>query len=342
MGLPTQSFGRTGMQITRVGFGSWAIGGGGWTFGWGPQDDAESLATMRHALELGINWIDTAAVYGLGHSEEVVGRLLKDIPVKERPFIFTKCGLEWDVKSPMTPPKRTLKPERIRKECEDSLRRLGVERIDLYQFHWPDETGTPVEDSWAEMVKLVEQGKVRAAGVSNFNVDLLARCESVRHVDSLQPPFSLINRSVAEREIPWCAEHETGVICYSPMQSGILTERFSKQRVDAMAEDDWRRNNANFQSPNVERNIALRDALKPIAERHGTSVSSVAVAWTLAWPGVTGGIVGARTPEQVDGWIDAASLTLTSQDLDEIASSIEKTKAGNGPSQAKGVQGSRS
>jgi aryl-alcohol dehydrogenase-like predicted oxidoreductase len=330
--LSTRPLGRSGLNITRVGFGSWAIGGGGWAFGWGPQDDAESLATMRHALEAGVNWIDTAAVYGLGHSEEVVGRLLRDMPAADRPFIFTKCGLAWDESSRMATPKRVLKPESIRQECDASLRRLGVERIDLYQFHWPDETGTPIEDSWAAMATLIEQGKIRAAGVSNFDVRLLDRCDAIRHVDSLQPPFSLINRAAAEKELPWCASHDTGVICYSPMQSGLLTESFSIERAAALAGDDWRRRAQEFQQPNLTRNLALRDALRPIAKRHSTSVSAVAIAWTLAWPGVTGAIVGARTPAQVDGWIGAASVILTQQDLDEIASSIERTKAGAGES----------
>jgi aryl-alcohol dehydrogenase-like predicted oxidoreductase len=321
------------LQITRLGFGAWAIGGGGWSFGWGPQDDADSLATMRHALELGINWIDTAAAYGLGHSEEVVGRLLRRLPRAERPLIFTKCGLLWDEHDPMTPPRRVLQPDSIRRECDASLRRLGVERIDLYQFHWPDETGTRVEDSWAAMVQLIEEGKVRAAGVSNFNVNLLDRCAAIRHVDSLQPPFSLINRRAAEQEIPWCATHNTGVIGYSPMQSGLLTDSFTAARVSALAEDDWRRRGPDFQEPNLGRNLALRDGLRPIAERHDTSVSSIAVAWTLAWPGVTGAIVGARTPKQVDGWIGAASITLTQQDLNEIASAIQRTGAGAGPVQ---------
>jgi len=323
--------GSSGLDITTVGFGAWAIGGGGWAFGWGPQDDADSLATMRHALELEINWIDTAAVYGLGHSEEVVGRLLRELPVGERPLVFTKCGLVWDDHDRMAEPRRVLRPESIRKECEASLRRLGVERIDLYQFHWPDETGTPVEDSWAAMARLVEQGKARAVGVSNFDVALLARCEAIRHVDSLQPPFSLIRRDVAAREIPWCAEHDTGVIVYSPMQSGLLTDSFTAARVAALAEDDWRRRSPQFQEPNLSRNLALRDALKPVARRHGASVSAVAVAWTLAWPGVTGAIVGARTPTQVDGWIGAASLRLTAADLDEISDAIARTGAGSGP-----------
>src|SRR5262249_18059884 len=211
--LPKRPLGSSGVEITTVGFGAWAIGGGGWAFGWGPQDDNASVATMRHALELGINWIDTAATYGLGHSEEVVGRLLRELPASERPLIFTKCGLVWDEQNRMAEPRRVLKPESIRRECEASLRRLGVERIDLYQFHWPDETGTPVEDSWGEMVRLVEQGKVRLAGVSNFDVSLLERCEAIRHVDSLQLPFSLIRRDAAAREIPSCAQHGTGVIC---------------------------------------------------------------------------------------------------------------------------------
>src|SRR4029077_12035234 len=285
MGLLTRPLGSSGFDITTVGFGSWAIGGGGWAFGWGPQDDAESVATMRHALELGINWIDTAAVYGLGHSEEVVGKLLRELPASQRPLIFTKCGLTWDAKNPMQAAKRILNPEPTRRECEASLRRLGVERIDLYQFHWPDETGTPIEDSWATMVKLTEEGKVRAGGVSNFDVNLLERCEKIRHVDSLQPPFSLINRSVAANEIPWCATHNTGVICYSPMQSGLLTDSFSRERIANLAPDDWRRRSAYFQEPNLSRNLALRDSLRPIAQRHNTSVSSVAIAWTLAWPG---------------------------------------------------------
>ena len=333
MALPTRPLGSSGLHITTVGFGSWAVGGGGWSFGWGPQDDSDSLATMRQALDHGINWIDTATVYGLGHSEEVVGRLLRDLPSSIRPYVFTKCGLIWDSNNPMKEPRRVLKPDSIRRECEASLRRLGIERIDLYQFHWPDDTGAPVEDSWSEMVKLVKEGKVRAAGVSNFNTDLLERCKAIRHVDSLQPPFSLINRKAAEKEIPLCEKHHTGVICYSPMQSGLLTDSFTTLRVAKLAEDDWRRRAPEFQEPNLSRNLALRDALRPIAEKHGTSVSSVAIAWTLAWPGVTGAIVGARTPAQVDGWIQAASLELTPADLQEIASAVKRTKAGVGPDQ---------
>ena len=331
MSLPTRPLGSSGLSITAVGFGAWAIGGGGWAFSWGPQDDSDSLATMRHALELGINWIDTAAVYGLGHSEEVVGRLLREIPQSQRPLVFTKCGLRWDERRPMEPAQRVLKPESIRQECEASLRRLGIERIDLYQFHWPDETSTAVEDSWGEMVRLIEAGKVRLGGVSNFDVNILRRCERIRHVDSLQPPFSLVHRQAGAAEIPWCAEHGTGVICYSPMQSGLLTDRFGKDRVAKFAEDDWRRRSPEFQEPNLSRNLALRDALRGIAQRHGATVSAVAVAWTLAWPCVTAAIVGARTPQQVDGWIGAAGLELTPADLEEISNAVLRTGAGTGP-----------
>ena len=329
--LPTRPLGSSGLEITPVGFGAWAIGGGGWAFGWGPQDDAASIAAMRHAVARGINWIDTAAVYGLGHSEELVGRLLRELPLADRPLVFTKCGLVWDERDPMADARRVLHPESIRREADASLRRLGVERIDLYQFHWPDATGIPIEESWGTMVRLVEAGKVRAIGVSNFDVALLTRCEAVRHVDSLQPPFSLIKRSVAAAEIPWSAGHDTGVVAYSPMQSGLLTDTFTAPRVDALAADDWRRRGTEFQHGPLERNLALRDALKPIALRHGTTVAAVAVAWTIAWPGVTGAIVGARSPAQVDGWIAAGTLTLTPIDLDEIAAAIDRTGAGAGP-----------
>src|SRR5260370_12356392 len=331
MSLPKRALGSSGVEITTVGFGAWEIGGGGWAYSWGPQDDDVSLASMRHALDLGISWIDTAAVYGLGHSEELVGRLLRERSPSERPLVFTKCGLVWDERNLMAEPRRVLKPESIRKECDASLRRLGIERIDLYQFHWPDETGTPVEDSWSEMVRLIDQGKIRMAGGSNFDVPVLQRCESIRHVDSLQPPFSLIRRDAAADRIPWCAEHHTRVICYSPMQSGLLTDNFTADRVARFSPDDWRRRSPHFQEPRLSRNLALRDALRPIAQRHGTTVSAVAVAWTIAWPGVTGALVGARTPQQVDGWIGAATLQLTATDLDEISDGITRTGAGTGP-----------
>lgn len=332
MQIKKHPLGSSGIEITRVGFGAWAIGGGGWVHGWGPQDDNASERAMRHAVQLGINWIDTAAVYGLGHSEEVVGQFLRSLPRSEWPFIFTKCGQTWDERNPMQDTQRVLKPESIRRECEASLRRLGIERIDLYQFHWPDGTGTPIEDSWGEMLRLIEEGKVRLGGVSNFDVGLLDRCAAIHHVESLQPPFSLIHRDAAVREIPWCDAHKTGVICYSPMQSGLLTEGFSAQKVATMAEDDWRRRSPEFNPPNLKRNLALRDALRPIAQRYGTSVSSVAIAWVLSWPGVTAAIVGARSPQQVDGWIDAASIELTHDDLEQITEAISLSGAGTGPS----------
>lgn len=319
------------MEITPVGLGAWAIGGGGWAFGWGPQDDRASIDAIHHAVRRGINWVDTAAVYGYGHSEEIVGQALRELPASERPLVFSKGGMRWYADDVMREPQRNLKPASIRSEVEASLRRLGLERIDLYQFHWPDETGTPVEESWAEMLRLLEEGKVRAIGVSNFGVELLERSEAVGHVDSLQPPFSLINRSAGGTVIPWSEASGTGVIVYSPMQSGLLSGRFSAERVVAMPEDDWRRRNAEFTEPRLARNLALADWLRPIAQSHEVSVGAVAIAWTLAWPGVTGAIVGARSPEQVDGWVAAARLRLTDAELDSMAAALEETGAGQGP-----------
>ncbi len=324
--LPQRQLGTTDMNITRVGFGAWATGGGEW----GPQDDEASLGAMSRAIDAGVNWIDTAPIYGHGHSEEVVRRFLSSRK-NDRPFIFTKCGLVWDPKH-RDDVKRVLTPDSIRRECEASLRQLGVERIDLYQFHWPDAaTDTAVETSWRVMEMLQQEGKIRYAGVSNFDVPLLRRIDPLHHVQSLQPPFSLIRREAAAAEIPWCNAHQTGVIVYSPQQAGLLTDSFSVDRVKQMAREDWRRNNANFQTPHLERNLQLRDALRPIAQRHNTTVGAVAVAWTLAWPGVTGAIVGARNAEQVDGWLAAATLTLTGADLDDIAKAIDKTGVGTGP-----------
>jgi aryl-alcohol dehydrogenase-like predicted oxidoreductase len=323
--------GTTKLELTTVGFGAWAIGGGGWAYGWGPQDDASSVAAILHAIHRGVNWIDTAAIYGLGHSEEVVGHALRELRPSERPFVFTKGGMMPNRARPYDEPERDLRPDSIRREVETSLRRLGVEHIDLYQFHWPDAIGTPIEESWAEMARLADEGKIGAVGVSNFDVALLERAEAVRHVDSLQPPFSLIRRDAAADLIPWADAHGTGVIVYSPMQSGLLTDTFSASRVAAMA-DDWRRGSVQFTEPNLSRNLALRDALRPIAERRGVTVSAVAVAWTLAWPGVTGAIVGARTPAQIDGWIAAGALDLDRDELASIAGAIQTTNAGSGPS----------
>ena len=331
MSIQKHPLGKSGLEITRVGFGAWAIGGGGWAYGWGPQDDRASIGAITHAVSRGINWVDTAAIYGYGHSEEVVGRAIKEIRASERPLIFTKGGMVPNLQKPYEEPQRNLQASSIRREAEASLRRLGVDHLDLYQFHWPDETGTPIEESWGEMVRLIDEGKVRAGGVSNFGVDLLERAEKIRHVDALQPPFSLIHRASGGDVIPWAAAHQTGVIVYSPMQSGILTDSFSRERVEKMAPDDWRRRNPEFNQPLLSRNLALRDALEPIAARHRASVSAVAIAWTLSWPGVTAAIVGARSPEQLDGWIAAGGLELTAQDLAEIANALEQTGAGNGP-----------
>jgi aryl-alcohol dehydrogenase-like predicted oxidoreductase len=328
--LPTRRLGTDGPEITTVGFGAWAAGGGGWAFSWGPQDDAASVAAIRHALSRGVNWIDTAAVYGYGHSEEVVGRALAGLPASERPLVFTKCGLRWNEQDRMSLPLRDSSPRRIREECEASLRRLRGDVIDLYQFHWPDESGTPLEDSWGEMLKLVAEGKVRWAGVSNYDVARLERCERLGHVQSLQPPFSMIRRDAAAAEIPWCAGHGSGVIVYSPMQSGLLTDGFTVERVAALAADDWRRRSPEYQPPRLERNLALRDALRPLAAKHGASVAAVAVAWTLRWP-ITAAIVGARSPQQVDGWTAAAELRLDASDLAAIEAAIARSGAGAGP-----------
>ncbi len=329
--LPKRQLGRTDMQITRVGFGAWAIGGAGWTFGWGHQEDADSVAAIRHAIERGINWIDTAAVYGLGHSEEVVARALRDLPADRRPYIFTKCGLVWDERDHSAPPRRVGRADSIRREVEQSLRRLGVERIDLYQMHWPAEDGAAVEEYWQVLLDLKKAGKVRAVGLSNHTAAQLEVAERLGHVDTLQPPFSAIRREVAQAELPWCAGHQTGVIVYSPMQSGLLSGSFSQERAAALPKDDWRSRNPEFLGDKLQRNLALVAALRPLAERHDVPVGAVAIAWTLAWPAVTAAIVGARNPRQVDGWLAAVALELTAADLDEIAQALERTQAGGGP-----------
>jgi aryl-alcohol dehydrogenase-like predicted oxidoreductase len=319
------------MRITRVGFGAWAVGGGGWKFGWGNQEDRESVATIRHAIESGVNWVDTAPVYGLGRSEEVVGHALQDYADADRPFVFTKCGLTFDTDDPDSGPFNVMAARSVRREVEDSLRRLQVERIDLYQVHWPPEDGTPLEDYWATMLELRSEGKVRAVGLSNHGVKQLEAAERIGHVESLQPPFSLIHREEAADAIPWCAANGTGVIVYSPMQSGLLTGAMTAERVAAMPADDWRRSHEDFTGDNLRRNLALAAALEPVADRHGVSPGAVAVAWTLAWPGVTGAIVGARSPDQVDGWLPAATLALTDDDLADLAAAVTGTGAGSGP-----------
>ncbi|MFL6075175.1 MAG: aldo/keto reductase [Mycobacteriales bacterium] len=330
MGLPTRPLGTTGMDITRVGFGAWAIGGGGWAFGWGPQDDEESIAAIRHAVELGINWIDTAAAYGLGHSEEVVRRALEPYSAADRPYVFTKCGLVWDDDDRAAPPRRVGSPDSLRREADASLRRLGVDRIDLFQLHWPPEDGTPVEDYWAALVDLREEGKVRAVGLSNHDVPALEAAEKVGHVDSLQPHFSAITRDAAADLLPWCAGHDTGVIVYSPMESGLLTGAFDADRVAGLPDDDWRRNSPAF-TRDLDANLAVARELREVGRRHGQSQAAAAVAWTLGWPGVTGAIVGARRPDQVDGWLAAAALELDTTDYATVAAAITRAAAGSGP-----------
>ena len=322
--------GDSSLELSRVGLGGWAIGGGGYRFGWGPQNDDDSIRAMHAAAESGVNWIDTAPVYGRGRSEEVIGRFLRECPESDRPMVFTKCGIVWDPGDP-TRSTRTLHPDSIRTECDDSLRRLGVDRIDLYQFHQPDQVGTPVEESWAALLELVDAGKVRAAGVSNFEDDLLERCFLGGRLASVQSPMSLIDRDIGATIVPWAAGRGVGVLVYSPMASGLLTDSFGAGRVAALPDDDWRSRDPRFREPQLGRNLALRDSLGEIAARHGATASAVAVAWTLAWPGVTAAIVGARRPQQVAGWAGAADLELTGEDLADIEAAVEASGAGSGP-----------
>lgn len=329
--LATTMLGTTGMEITRVGFGAWAIGGGEWSFGWGSQDDADSIAAIRHAVEAGVNWVDTAAVYGLGHSEEVVARALAVFSDGDRPYVFTKCGLRWDAGHPMTPAQRIAAPASLRDEAEASLKRLGVDRIDLFQLHWPPEDGTPLEDYWTAMLKLKGEGKVGAIGLSNHSRAEVEAAQAIGHVDSVQPPLSMIARAAAGDLIPWCEAHHTGVIVYSPMQSGLLTGAFTEDRVAALEPHDWRRRSADFNGDALGANLALVERLRPIAAGLGTTLPALVVAWTLAWPGVSGAIVGARRPDQVKAWVPAAGIDLTAGDLAGIAAALNESGAGTGP-----------
>ncbi len=318
--MKTRQLGQTDMQITPIGFGSWAIGGGGWVAGWGPQDDEQAVNAMKRALDLGINWIDTAAVYGLGHSEELVGQAIKGR--EQRPYVFTKCSRLWDDKGDVY---GNLKAASIRREAEASLRRLQVDVIDLYQMHWP-EPEQDLEEGWEAMARLKEEGKVRYIGVSNFTVAQMRRAMKIAPIDSLQPPYSLI-RSEAERELlPFCQENNIGVIVYSPMESGLLTGSMTRERIANLPEDDWRKHNERFQEPQLSRNLALAEKLNEIGFTHNLSPGIVAIAWTLRQPAVSAAIVGARSPSQIENLLPAAEFRLSDAELAEIDEFLEKNQ----------------
>jgi aryl-alcohol dehydrogenase-like predicted oxidoreductase len=310
--LRTAQLGTTGLQITRVGFGAWAIGGGGWEFGWGPQDDDQSIAAVHRALERGVNWIDTAAAYGFGRSEEVVGRALDG--VTGRPYVFTKCSL---VEGPDRSVVHDLSRDSVLREAEASLKRLGIDAIDLYQIHWPIPE-PQIEQGWAALAELKEQGLVRHIGVSNFDVDQLRRIQRIAPVETLQPPYSLVARQVEGEVLPFAERAGVGVIVYSPMGSGLLTGRMTRERLAAMPDDDWRKRDPLFQDPQLSRHLALVARLNTVARRHDTTPGAVAIAWTLRHPAVDAAIVGFRRPDQVDPLLPAADLDLTAEDLAEI------------------------
>jgi aryl-alcohol dehydrogenase-like predicted oxidoreductase len=310
--MERRRLGHTDMEITTLGLGAWAIGGGGWLNGWGPQDDDESIATIHRAVEKGINWIDTAAVYGLGHSEEVVGRAVKGMA--ERPYIFTKCSRVW--RDPMTI-ESVLKADSVRCECEESLRRLGVEAIDLYQLHWP-RPDEDIEEGWGTLVELQKEGKVRWIGVSNFSADQMRRAQAIGPIASLQPPYSLLERSIEDEVLPYCSQQNIGVIVYSPMKSGLLSGKMTRERALSFPADDWRHRNPDFQEPRLSRNLELVEHLRAIGGRYGVTPGEVAIAWTLSHPAVTGAIVGMRRPDQVDEITGAAGLKLSQEDLAAI------------------------
>ncbi|HET9081821.1 MAG TPA: aldo/keto reductase [Trebonia sp.] len=311
-GLRTTPLGGTGMEITRVGFGAWAIGGGGWEFGWGPQQDDESIAAIGRALELGVNWIDTAAVYGFGRSEQIVGRALAG--VSDKPYVFTKCSLVDDGTRHV---KHVLKRDSVLREAEASLRRLGVDAIDLYQIHWPNPE-PDIEEGWSALAELKEQGLVRHIGVSNFSAGQLRRISGIAPVETIQPQYSLISRDVESELLPYADRAGIGVIVYSPMGSGLLTGGITRERLAAMPDDDWRKTAPAFTEPRLSGNLALAARLKAVAGRHGTTPGAVAVAWTLRNPAVDGAITGFRRPGQVDPILAAANLELTEQDIAEI------------------------
>jgi aryl-alcohol dehydrogenase-like predicted oxidoreductase len=313
--VQTRRLGNSDLDITPVGFGAWAIGGGGWSFGWGPQDDSDSIGAIHRAVDLGVNWIDTAAVYGLGHAEEVVARALEGRA--KRPYIFTKCTMVWDAHGDV---RIVLKRNSIRRECEASLRRLHVDTIDLYQIHWPpqsDSEGT-IEEGWATLAELQREGKVRWIGVSNFDVPELKRAQAIAPITSLQPPYSMLRRGIEKEILPYCQANNIGVIAYSPMLSGMLSGGMTRERALNLPESDWRRRNPEFQEPRLSRNLRLVEGLRAIGQRHGRSPGEVAIAWVLRHPAVTGAIVGARSAEQVDGWIGAGDFRLTEAEIREI------------------------
>ena len=312
--LNTTQLGQTGLEITRVGFGAWAIGGGGWEFGWGPQADDSSVAAIHRALEQGVNWIDTAAGYGFGRSEQVVGRALEGLPERDRPYVFTKCSL---LEGPGRRVVHSLERDSILREAEASLKRLGVDAIDLYQIHWPNPV-EDIEEGWGAMVELRDQGLVRHIGVSNFDVAQLKRIQEIAPVETLQPPYSLIVRGAEPEILPYCEAEGIGVIVYSPMGSGMLTGRMTRERIESMPDDDWRKRDERFQEPQLSRNLELVERLATVAERHGTVPGAVAIAWALRNPAVDGAIVGFRSPEQVDPLMAAANLELTDDDITTI------------------------
>jgi aryl-alcohol dehydrogenase-like predicted oxidoreductase len=319
--MKISQLGSSNMWLTPIGFGAWAVGGNGGAFSWGPQDDNASIAAIHKAIDLGVNWIDTAPIYGLGHSEEIVGRAVKESHVK--PFIFTKCGMVWNGNGEI---KRTL--TEIRREVEDSLRRLQVETIDLYQIHWPvDDKDEDLLDAWTTMAELQHEGKVRYIGVSNFSALQMERCLSIARITSLQPPYSMINRACEDELLPYCHDHAIGVINYAPMHSGLLTGAMSKERVANLPPDDFRRKAKNYQEPYLTRNLAIADFLKQIGARHNVPAGVVAIAWTLANPAITGAIVGGRSAEQVEGIWPAAKFRLAKDELHEIQDFLESHPA---------------
>ena len=317
--MKTRKLGNSDLSITPVGYGAWAIGGAGWEFGWGAQNDEESIAAILKALELGVNWIDTAAVYGLGHSEDIVAKALAAWP-GQRPYVFTKCGLRWDSQGKVI---RRFTADSVRRECEDSLRRLKKDAIDLYQVHWPPvESPTELEEGWAAMAALQREGKVRWIGVSNFDIAQMERAKAIAPITSLQPPYSLIRRDIEAEVLPFCRKEKIGVIAYAPMASGLLTGAMTRERAAKLPADDWRSTSPEFNEPNLTRNLALVERLRTVGKRHGRSAGEAAIAWTLSHSAVTGAIVGARNASQAEGVMRAAELTLSRKDIAEIEAGL--------------------